>query len=223
MDFRRLKFLIICCLFVGVASSSYAWQRTSNCVDGDGILQQQQRQLSDYNRIAIQGAYTIIITAGKDYSFTISGDSNLLEHVISRVDDRQLRIGNDLSLCMKQPLKITLQLPELSGFYAEGAHEVTLNQLAGSRFDLEMDGASLAEANGAVDQLTLKISGTSSLDASELKVAKVVVGAEGTTTAKVHATDSLKVTASGIAEVLYLGRPEIVDNQLTGLAEVAPL
>ncbi|MCD6525618.1 MAG: DUF2807 domain-containing protein [Desulfuromonas sp.] len=223
MTNRVIKLLIFCYLLLSFTSIAGAWQRSSNCVEGNGEFAEQQRTLIDYQRVAIQGAYAIFITAGEDYRCTINGDSNLLDHVVTRVDNQQLRIGNDMSLCMKQPLQIHLQLPEFTAFYAEGAHEIVLDQLSGANFKLELEGASLAEMRGGVEHLEIEISGTSTLDARELKAAKIMVEAAGTTVVKVQVSEALQVSASGIAEVLYLGSPATVDSKLSGLAEVAPL
>lgn len=217
----------VCLLFFGVfilcSSTGFAWQRSSNCIEGNGTTAEQTRSLSGYNQIAVQGAYTLTITSGNSYQCALRGDSNLLKHVITRVDDGKLRIGNDASLCMKQPIEIEIKMPHLTSFYAEGAHEITIANLDELSLDLELDGASLTTAQGTVKAFKLQISGTSMLDAQQLSAKSVTVDASGTTTAKIMVAGPLSVIASGICEVLYAGNPTSVVTDLSGLAEVAPI
>lgn len=214
-------------LFFGVlvlcSSNGFAWQRSSNCIEGNGKTAQQQRTLTGYDQIAVQGAYTLTITSGDSYHFVLRGDSNLLKHVVTRVSDKKLRIGNDESLCMKQPLEIEIKMPRLTGFYAEGAHEITIERIDESSFDLELEGASLATVQGQVETFNSQISGTSMLDARQLIAKSVRIDAAGTTSAKVSVDGPLAVTASGIAEVLYAGTPTSITADLSGLAEVSPI
>ena len=212
--------LLICCLCVGSATAAEAWQRSINCIEGNGTLKSQQRSLNDYHKVAVQGAYTLHITCGGDYKCTISGDSNLLEHVVTVVEKGKLRIGNDSSLCMQQPLNITLQVPLLDSFYAEGAHDITISSIKGDLFDFEMDGSCVAQVDGAVSKLEIEIRGNSVLDAQQLTAGSVNVDAAGTSSAKIQVNGPLHVSAAGIAEILYSGKPTEITTNLSGLAEV---
>ncbi|MEA3466529.1 MAG: DUF2807 domain-containing protein [Thermodesulfobacteriota bacterium] len=210
-------------VFVLCASTGFAWQRSSNCIEGNGKTATQQRSLSDYEQIAVQGAYTLTITSGNAYHFLLRGDSNLLKHVVTRVDSGKLRIGNDESLCMKQPLEIEIKVPHLTSFYAEGAHEVTIENIDEPSLDLGLVGASSAMTQGTVKTLKLQISGTSMLDALKMSANSVTVDASGTSLAKIQVAGPLSVTASGICEVLYAGPPTSITADLCGLAEVSPI
>lgn len=205
------------------SSFSFAWQQSSGCIEGNGKTAEVQRDLKGFDAVAVHGAYTISIIAGTKNKCTVRGDSNLLQHVITKTTGHLLSIDNDTSLCMKQPLEIELQVPNLARFSAEGVHEIAIRNLHEADFILVMDGANIVVADGEVTNLKVNISGTSTLDARRLLAQQVDVTAAGTTSAMVQVQKDLTVTASGIAEVLYSGEPKSINSNLSGLAAISAL
>ncbi len=217
----------ICLYSIGIiflfSSFSFAWQHSSDCIEGNGKTAEVQRVLNGFNEIAVHGAYTVTIMAGTKNKCTVRGDSNLLKHVITKITDHSLRIDNDASLCMKQALEIELQVPNLVRFSADGVHEVAIKNLHETDFALIMDGANIVVADGKIKNLKVSISGTSSLDAQRLIAQQVEVTAAGTTSAMVQVQKNLTVIASGIAQVLYSGEPKSINSNLSGLAAISAL
>lgn len=207
-------------LFSGVA---FGWQRSTDCVEGNGNTAEEQRSITGFDKVAIHGSFTVKIVAGTTFHCVVRGDSNLLKHVVTKVNAHELIVDTNKSLCMKQPLEIELQLPDMVRFFAEGAHDVTIKNLHEKSFSLVLDGANMAVIDGEINQFKLDISGTSTLDAQRLQAQQVNVTAAGTTSAKVKVYGKLTVTASGIAEVLYAGTPTAIKSNLSGLAEIAPM
>ncbi|MDY0190351.1 MAG: DUF2807 domain-containing protein [Desulfuromonas sp.] len=216
------------CLFtLGIiflfSSFSFAWQQTSNCIEGNGKTAETERSLQSFSAVALHGSYSVSVIAGTKMKCTLRGDSNLLKHVITKVADKKLTVDNDASLCMKQSLEIELQVPSLEFMSAEGVHEITIKNLHESDFALIVNGANIVEADGEITNLKVDISGTSTLDARRLFAQNVDVTAAGTTSAMVQVQKELKVTASGIAEVLYSGQPKSINSNLSGLAAISEL
>lgn len=218
---------LVCLFSIGfiflLSNVAVAWQYSSDCVEGNGTTAEEQRCIDGTNHVVVHGAYSVKVIAGSAFNCTVRGDSNLLKHIITKVNDKQLEIDSDRSLCMKQPLEIEIQMPNLVSFCAEGAHEINIKNVHENKFAVELDGASLATIDGKVGQFKLNISGTSTLDAKRLVAQHVEVIAAGTTSAKIQVEGKLTVSASGIAEILYLGKPSKIKSNLSGLAEIAPL
>lgn len=223
LNFKGQLCLFSLCLVLLCSSVSFAWQHSTDCIEGNGKTATVQRTLHNYTKVAVLGAYTLKITSGIELKCTLRGDSNLLKHVITSVVDSQLQINSDSSLCMKQPLEVELQVPNLLSIHAEGVHEITIKNLHEKSFSMVLDGANIAAVDGKIEEFKLNIKGTSTLDAQRLVAQSVEVNAEGTTSAMIQVTDKLAVTASGIAEVLYVGKPTSISSNLSGLAEIAPL
>lgn len=193
---------------------------TSQCFEGDGDTAQRSRKLKPFDHVVLEGAYTVTLKRGDDITCSLRGDRNLLGRVITHVENDQLLICNEGSLQMKQPLEIELQIPHLSSFSTDGAHEVTIVDIDEGDFTLILNGASLVTMSGQVETVQIKLDGSSILDASSLAVGSALVVASGTTSCQLDVNHSLTVKATGISEVIYSGAPKAVNVDLSGLAEV---
>lgn len=191
------------------------------CYEGDGDTAQVSRTLNVFDRIMVDGAYTITVKQGELQQCLLRGDRNLLNRVMTQVENGRLIIRNDGSLRMKQPLGVELQLPKLIEFSATGAHEVTITGIEEDAFSLILNGANRAKVSGRVNALRLHLDGSSILEGDNLHASSIDVVATGTTSAQVSVENSLTVRATGISEVIYSGEPSSVTAELSGLAELA--
>lgn len=78
------------------------------------------------------------------------------------------------------------------------------------------------EIDGSCKHLTITASGGSDIDASKLRAEDVEVEVSGGADVDVYATNSLKVRASGGADVRYAGNPAHKDIDENGGADVKP-
>lgn len=192
-------------------------------LQGNGLWGQQQRLLAPFDHILVQGGFTLNITLSEENQCTVSGDENLLDQVVTQVENGELLIAPKTAVQLKQPMVITLTVVELTGVTAEGAHHITVDQLLSPAFSLSLDGACSARVSGFASLLEAELTGASTLEAEDLESCEVAITANGTTVAKLQVKKSLGVHATGIAEVLYRGEPELAAVDLTGRARVAPL
>lgn len=93
-----------------------------------------------------------------------------------------------------------------------GVSNVSLESASSSKVDINISGASKVELVGAAQELKINESGASTISASDFISDEVEVDIEGASTAKVNSTQKLKVEASGMSTVYYLGNPEIEDR-----------
>jgi len=208
-------------LAVLVSVSPLSW--ADSCLQGNGLLGHQQRTLAAFDHIVLQGSFTLNVrVTGKNHC-TVSGDENLLDEVVTQVEDSELLIAPKTALQLKQPMVINLEVADLAGVTAEGAHRVEIDELLCPAFVLTLDGACSARLAGFASLLEAELSGASTLKAEQLECCDASIVANGTTVAKLQVKKSLGVHASGIAEVLYRGEPELAVVDLTGRARVAPL
>lgn len=219
--FRNCILIVAAILITALTLS--AVPHAEDCVQGNGQLAEQQRTLTAFDGVSVDGAFTVTVRVGKELRCTLRGDANLLEQVITQVKNRQLHIGSKKSLCMQHPLEIELLVPGLDQFCAEGVHEIAIHDLDEPTFKVRLTGASSARIGGRSDEFQLEIDGASTLDARSLLARTVTVTASGTSSVLVQVSEALTVTASGVAEILYCGKPLAVTSQLGDLAELAEL
>nr|WP_320116744.1 DUF2807 domain-containing protein [uncultured Desulfuromonas sp.] len=193
------------------------------CLQGNGLLGQQQRSLTAFDHIVVQGSFTLKVSVTGENHCTVSGDENLLDEVVTQVDNGELLIAPKTAVKFKQPMVISLEVAELGGVTAEGAHRIEIDGLLCPAFVLTLDGACSARLAGFASLLEAEVLGASTLEAEQLECCDASITANGTTVAKLQVKKSLGVHASGIAEIFYRGEPELAVVDLTGRARVAPL
>lgn len=190
------------------------------CFEGDGDTAQVSRTLNAFDKIKVDGAYTVTIKQGELPYCVLRGDRNLLYRVMTQVENGQLIIRNNGSLRLKQPLEIELQLPQLVEFSAAGAHEITIVGIKEDEFTVILNGANLVKVSGDVGVLQLQLDGSSIFQGGNLRASSIDVVATGTTSAQISVENSLMVKASGLSDVIYSGEPSSVTVELSGLAEL---
>ena len=118
------------------------------------------------------------------------------------------------------PLTATISVKELTHVTLSGASILDAKKLAGKEFQLKVSGASRCTLDGAVDALTIAVSGAGKVKADELKARKVKVIASGACRASVFASEALDVSLSGAGKVTYLGDPKKVTQNISGVGKL---
>jgi hypothetical protein len=218
---RHLISWLFTVVFVVVLLPLPVW--ATGCLQGNGLPGKQSRTLADFERIVVQGAFTVQVRIGAETSCLVRGDNNLLDEVATLVDDGELLIAPRTALGLKQPLVVEVQTPILTAIHAEGAHVVEVDGVMSSALELVFNGACRGIVRGEVSLLDAEMYGVSTLEAQDLICCDASITANGTTVTQLQVKKSLSVHASGIAEILYRGEPELTEVVLTGRAAVVPL
>jgi hypothetical protein len=198
-------------------------------LNGNGKVQTQTRNLSEFKGINASGGYTIEITQGATESIRLEADENLLDHIKTEVKNGVLHIYNNRGMSTSNGLKAYVTIKELNKIDISGGVKVTgtstfktnamdIDLSGGSKVRLALDvknlkadmsGASKLELSGKAASAFLELSGASQADAKELEAKNVKVEASSASRVKVHAVETLAISASGASAVYYKGSPNI--------------
>jgi hypothetical protein len=189
--------------------------------------------VTSFDRIRVDGPYRVKLTTGVAPFAKATGSSGAIDGVSVSVQGRTLVVQGNPSAWggypgqSPGPVELALGTHEIATAWLNGAGALSISKVKGLAFDVAIQGAgSVAVEDLTVDQLKLGISGmgsatlagsaqkataiirgTSSLDASALKVKELTLGAEGAATIKAVATDTAKVDARGTAGIELAGNP----------------
>lgn len=92
---------------------------------------------------------------------------------------------------------------------SSGAAKVSLQDVVATSFHTELSGSGRVEASGTAHDVELRISGAGSLCLEELRAARCKARISGTGKIRVHATESLETSVSGVGSVYYRGNPQL--------------
>jgi hypothetical protein len=153
---------------------------------------------------------------------TVSGDNNLLEHVETKVSGDTLEVSHDEDLDPELGIAVDIRIPRLDMVELSGAGDLTAQGISGERFRAEVSGAGSVEADGRVRSVEVVVSGAGDVRLERLVAQEAKVEVSGAGSVHVHATDSLTASVSGVGDVVYSGRPEDVQEDVSGVGEVRP-
>jgi hypothetical protein len=208
-------------------------------VSGSGRVVERTFDLSGFDQVEINYAFTATVEQGQAHSVRIRIDDNLEPYLrVERVGTR-LIVGLDpermLSL-RSATLEAEITMPALAAAEANGASRLHLSGFSGQgdlrlaasgastlRGEVEardvtllVSGASNASLTGGGRNLTLEVSGASRAALSGFTCATVRAAVSGASTAHVHATERLDVEASGASTVTYVGSPVLGTTEISG-------
>ena len=216
-------------------------------VAGSGIVQDENRRLSEFDSITIKYPAEIIIQQGNSESILIEADDNLLPQLETEVKNGRLVFENSERDWKKRvkpstPVLVTITVVDLDvvnfssagmllindlqtnslEINISGAGEITLTDLDTNDLTFSLSGTGSVEAEGRTDRLDLRISGLGSFDGSDLKVMDAGVSISGAGSATVWVEDELGAIISGAGSIDYFGDPE-VNKTISGAGNVHSL
>ena len=202
----------------------------------------QDRQVKNFNRIEISGAFHVTLTQGATEKLIIEASDEILPDIITEVKGGTLIIrlenntripqGSDLNaeltfvnldaIDLSGAVKITGANPmkfsklEIDG---SGATEITLD-LSATKLDCDFSGASEIRLKGNAPEFEADLSGASNIEAAGFLTRNCAIECSGASNASVHATESLIVEGSGASNISYTGNPAKVETDLSGASKL---
>lgn len=220
----------------GGASSS-----PTSPVTGSGHLTTRHLDLSGVTSVLVEAHFDVRIVIGEPEQATVHMDDNLTELVDTTVTGDHLRLGIASDAGVRDAtLTAEITIRDLDRLTVAGAGQVRFDDVVrGQVLRLDASGASritgpvnvgqldvLAAGvsgvtlSGQAEQLNLTGSGTVGLDLGDLMVRHAEAELSGTSTATVGVRDTLAARTNGVSRLRYIGDPQIVREQSTGLSSI---
>ena len=195
---------------------------SSDCVQGNGVMKTATRDVVDFDKIELNGVFDVLVTSGENTSFQIQGEENIIDLIASDVSSSTLTVFSQKSICPKQKLTLTISVKDLSALSAYGAMTVEIKAIANDNLSLTVDGSAGIRATGTSDNLYASISGTGNIETAELVSQNAKISISGIGDATVQTSGVLDVAIQGVGNVYYLGKPNEVRQNITGVGSVTP-
>lgn len=198
-------------------------------VKGSGYVITEERLLSDFDRIVVEGSANVIISQGEEQMVQIEADDNIVPIIETRVRGGELTIDPSRRYRTKQEVNIYITTPAISSLRISGSGniygetpitgDVLELAISGSgNMDLEIDYTRLAsEINGSGDVLLfgevndqeVHISGSGDYHAKELLSQDCYIKISGSGFGEVNVSDRLDAEIRGSGDVVYFGNPQV--------------
>ena len=201
-----------------------------DCVEGEGPIELDQREVEGFNKISLGINAKLILTQEENFFVRVDAQSNILELLETDVQGKTLKIGYGFN-CVSEAkdIKIHISMPEIEEIDVSGSGQVICPQrfktrniglivsgsggimidLAASEIETEVSGSGKIDVSGKAKKLNCEISGSGSLYAFNLRATDTRVKISGSGDAKVYPLSTLDARINGSGSVYYKGEPEI--------------
>lgn len=201
---------IISIVLIGVAMFLTSCEGTwPNCVDGNGVIITETRDVSDFTNVESNGEFDVFIYPGNEREVIVEADENLMGLIITRVSGDNLIIETRRGNCIRssENVRVTVNVPDLSHIDLNGSGNIWCDSLSTSSFETELDGSGTIQCvHMQVPEMDIDLDGSGNIEM------------DGTyTTVKAVIDGSGEITLSGIspdADFLINGSGNIRADEL---------
>lgn len=213
-------------------------------ISGSGVVVSEERNVSGFNAVVLEGVGDLEIVVGDTESLTIEAEDNIIGRIESYVRGDTLHIGFErfFTVIPSKGITYTLTVKELNSLEVSGYGDVYIPELvtenldvqvSGGGFiaidsltadilDVKLSGAGDFNLSGVVDIQQVRLSGAGSYNAEDLQCRIATVDISGAGSAQLWVTESLDVNLSGVGSLQYYGDAD-VDQNISGIGKVISL
>ncbi len=215
-------------------------------IKGNGDEVTINRTTGEYDAIAVSGWFDVNLVDGAEGKLTLTGESNLLEYIITEVNNGKLVIKTEKGVNLKPSswnngIVITVPVESVDAIALSGSGDIVgkttirTNNLdtamSGSgdiTLDIDADTVSASMSgsgdimlSGSTRDFDATISGSGDIKAFDLEADNVDATVSGSADIKVTANKMLKARVSGSGDITYKGNPEKLDTKTSGSGDIS--
>jgi hypothetical protein len=212
-----------------------------NVISGSGHVKTEARTVSGFDRVALGGDGTLVITQGASESLNITADDNILPKLRSDVEGGTLQLGpqNNTTVRPTSTIHYDLTVKQLHGVTLAGSADMRSDAVSTDQLEVRVAGSGSARIArlttdavtvsvagsgsinlaGTAGQQAVDISGSGTYQASDLASKQTSVNISGSGDCRLKVSDSLSVRILGSGHVSYSGSPT-VNQQILGSGSI---
>ena len=237
------KLCVLICVGITSLSCSAQWGKT---IKGNGNNITIERNTDKYEGVSVSGWFDVDLISGEEGSITLQGEENLLEYIITEVQDGNLVIKTEKGVNLKtsswkSEIRITVPVESISSVTMSGSGDIVgKTKIKSDKFNTAMSGSgditmdietrSLSATMSGSGDITLRgrtsdfeatISGSGDIEAYDLEADHVNATVSGSADIQVTANKSITARVSGSGDISYRGNPEKVNTKTSGSGDIS--
>ena len=215
-------------------------------IKGNGNIVSVERSVGDYESISVLGFYDINLVDGEEGQLTLQGDENLLEHIITVVENGKLTIKTEEGINLrpsgwKDAMRLTVPIESIEAVSLSGSGSIVgkkilkasdfKSAISGSgNIDLDLETESMTAAVSGSGDMKLSgrtktfgagITGSGNIKAYNLVADNVEAATSGSGDIEVTAKEILIARVSGSGNIGYRGNPKKIDAKTPGSGNIS--
>ena len=137
-------------------------------IKGSGTITTETRPADqDFKKIKVSYGIKVIVEQADDKSITVEADDNLMQHIITKIENNVLTIESDENYNSTETPIVRVKIPIINGLSASSGSEITsANLLQTDKLDVTASSGSQVDIDVEADAITLESSSGSSIESS---------------------------------------------------------
>jgi hypothetical protein len=234
----KIMLIIAVISVLAIFAASCKW--TIGLVRGSGDIKTEERDVSGFHKVYLEGIGNLIITQGDEESLVIEADDNIIPLIKTDVFGHRLTIGfkRGYNFIPISKIKYHLTVIDLDEISLSGAGDIDCDDFNTDQLEFDISGVGDIDFNinakrvettssgagditlsGKVDSQEIDISGVGKYDAEELESRECSISLSGAGSVTVNTSEELDISISGVGNVYYAGDPHITQD-ISGLGRV---
>ncbi|MBF0265774.1 MAG: DUF2807 domain-containing protein [Gammaproteobacteria bacterium] len=185
------------------------------------------KNLENFNEIESKISANIEITLSDENSCEIIGNKNTLKKITTNIhrvnNNTRLVIDSSSPYLAYQFLKIKILVKNFSALIQSGAGNITINNYHGEMLKVVLYGVGNIFGYGQVRTLQAFIEGSGIISFEKLIANQVYASILGSGEIMVHSRNKMTAEIHGNGEIIYAGKPNHVDQTVTGNGQIIRL
>jgi len=202
----------------------------------------EQRQVAPFHKISFEGNGYLHVTQGDPALLRLEGDKMLLTHYETYVENGTLyiRLNTWKKKWKRKKINVYVTTPHITELKGSGSSGIVgESTITSPNLDLRLSGSGYIEMSVAVGKLTssisgsgkirlkgkseyhrCKISGSGDLNAFDMPTGIFETKISGSGKGEVNVTGEMRIKISGSGKILYKGRPDISELDISGSGKI---
>ena len=220
LDPRLSRALLL--VFVAlIVSSCHDVATSPDQIVGSGRIVPQYRTLDPFSGVHLTGIGSVYVTQDTTQSFRLEADDNIIDRVITAVDNKVLTISLQPGSYSKITINVFVSMKSVELLELTGTGSfTTTNALQSSTLTCRIDGTGSMTLRGSATEQVVQIQGTGEVHSFDLTASRCTVALSGTGNVEVTATQRLDATLSGVGSIVYGGNPPELTQHISGLGTI---
>lgn len=235
---RSLKVLLVVVLALGTLATASAQRKR---ITGSGVVTKEARDLKDFTGVKTATSIDIYLSQGNKFEVVVEADDNIIEHIVTEVDDGVLKVYFDkINILRAEKRIVHVTMKDIDYISASSAGDVIGQtpvksenlkirtssagdvklEVYAKNLDLSTSSSGDITLSGEADYMEASTSSAGDIKAYELTVDEADIKASSAGDVKITVTKRLYARASSAGDIYYRGNPERVDARSSSAGDV---
>jgi len=238
------KILLAAVLATG---AGYTYAKPTITVSTKANNDVQDRHLTGFNAVDTQGSFDVVITQGPSESVKIDAPADVIDRVVTEVEDHTLKIhnkrhsGSDWSWTGHKKIVVYVTVRDINAVgisgsgnvsFKDGLRAKSLNISVSGSGDVigkvetgelacDISGSGNMKLSGHAETSSVAVSGSGDYSGHDVTTVSTTVQVSGSGNASINASSSITAATSGSGDVRYTGGASHVVKSKSGSGDIS--